>query len=256
MRRSGRRGVPRRDGSRFPINPVKAILGSLYFADFAANDPAMVLNAGNVSSWPNRGSDKAPAIQGTAANQPAFSLTSFNGGPGVTGDGVNDLLVATWNNPIAIGKRPHVWLVMQLIATTNGRVQMEMTQTVVLDRSMQLYNAVANFAAYSDEIPDNFNGSAIDTSRHMIEYGMTASATGRFRVDANAFNGTGTNALTKAAEAMAIFDIKPGGSPANMALARLIMASDEPSAQQKADVRTYLRGNNFPGYTGSNYGIP
>lgn len=52
-------------------------------------------NGASVSSWTDLSAQVDPAVQATGANQPIYNLTSANGFPGVTLDGVNDYLTFT-----------------------------------------------------------------------------------------------------------------------------------------------------------------
>ena len=87
----GRLGHAPRTG----YNPVSA-LGSDLIAYWDANrsDLMTIGGGGAISSWRDikAGYD---AVQGTGAAQPVWSATSFNGAPGVTGDGVDDELTCT-----------------------------------------------------------------------------------------------------------------------------------------------------------------
>lgn len=237
---------------------VGSILGSLYHSDFSAADPAIVLNGGNVSSLPNRGIDGAPAIQSTAANQPAFSATSFNGGPGITFDGVNDSLQAALNSVIAIGQRPFVWVVGQFLALADNFVLLELSQNPETSSGIRIAPVAPNLTAHTDDAgaAETITTIASDTNRHLFGYGLLSTTTGKARIDGSTFNGTLTGALVKAETTLALGSYSTGIAFTNCRLARVILASNEPSSSQLSAMATYLRGTNFPGYTNNSYGTP
>jgi hypothetical protein len=83
----------------FVINPyvfawTPANIATALWLD--ANDAStLTLNGSNVSEWRDKSGQNTHAIQATAANQPAYSATSFFGKPALTFDGSNDTLVIT-----------------------------------------------------------------------------------------------------------------------------------------------------------------
>lgn len=60
-----------------------------------AADASTITIATGVSSWADKSGNGANATEGTTANQPAYSATSFGGLPGITFDGINDTLSVT-----------------------------------------------------------------------------------------------------------------------------------------------------------------
>ena len=75
------------------LNFTPAALGSDLIAWWDSSS-GVVLSGASVTSWTDKVGSLAPA-QGTAANQPQFSATSFSGKPGITFDGTNDNLTVT-----------------------------------------------------------------------------------------------------------------------------------------------------------------
>lgn len=77
-------------------------------------------SSSSVTSWIDRKSGYN-AVQGTSASQPTFSVTSFNGAPGITSDGTDDFLEIE-TSPFPIDANPiEIWAVSQntdIISTT------------------------------------------------------------------------------------------------------------------------------------------
>lgn len=75
-------------------NPVIA-LGSDLIAYWDANRANLITQSGGpVSSWADIVAGY-PAIQGTGSSRPIYSVTGFNGAPGVSFDGIDDTLIST-----------------------------------------------------------------------------------------------------------------------------------------------------------------
>lgn len=92
---------------------IKRELGPLWTPANLAVAPALWLSAdtgvtqaaGAVSNWDDQSANNYQFAQATAANQPAYSATGFNGThPAITADGTNDFLRSSTNfAPIAAG---------------------------------------------------------------------------------------------------------------------------------------------------------
>lgn len=67
----------------------------------AADLSTIILNGSTVSQWNGKAGNNRNISQTLASSQPGFSLTSFNSKPGVTFDGVNDVLVSSFSETFA-----------------------------------------------------------------------------------------------------------------------------------------------------------
>ena len=229
-----------------------SILGSLYHSDFWAIDSGIVLNAGNVSSWPNRGLNGAAAVQATAANQPAYSASSFNGQPGVTFDGVNDSLAATMSTTSPAGARIVVFAAVQLVAApAAASVFLEFGQ--VARTNVMLFGCPvgsgATFggrATLSDGTDEAAGTLTSDTNRHVLTYMLINSNTGRVQEDATLANGTFHGTLDGTKDTIALGSSCAPGGFTNVRYHRIIIAHDPanpgnlPSAGQIAAVQALL----------------
>lgn len=233
-----------------------AILGSLLHADFDAADPGIVLNGGNVSSIPNRGTDSAAMVQATATAQPLYSAAGFAGGPGMVFDGVDDTMLCTFATPIPSGRRPYMWLVCQA-SNTAPTVQI----------AVSLYNAASNallvwwlnrsdVQGFSGQLdPGGPVGGGLVTVAptaagvpHLFEIGYTVGGTAALVFDGSASNAPSANA---AALVSTLPKLRLGAhgdsafAPGAGTIRRIIVANDLPSAAQIAAMRAYLRAQPY-----------
>lgn len=233
------------------ITSPSSILASLYHTDFRADDPFRVMGAGAaVAGLYNYGLDLSDALQGTAGLRPLYGATSFGGrGPGITFDGTDDNLKATCNGLIAAGKRPYVWYVGTLNANTVGFLY-------GIGKPGNTNSGIANVSLVLDaqfEGTNNINGTA-DLSAHLLE--MSWDGTNKLLVDGAVVTAGNAGVLATDVTVMTLGARFDGGQPSSSTMARFIVAADTPSAQQKTDMRAYLRGANHANYTSSSYGLP
>lgn len=236
---------------------LKRIAGALYCAEFRAGDPAITIATG-VSNWPDYNGNGALA-QATGANQPTFSATSFNGGPGVTGDGSNDTLRATLTTAVANGARPYIMIAGSAPSGVNG--------TYFAGLSHAGSGGGASFLAFgfgggkfTSDRKDTVSatttsGAATDTNRHLFECGMTASGTNELVIDGTGYNST--NGGT-AADTLAVFDLFSiyGSFNGSFRAAVVLILNDAPTAQNLTDLRAAFKASTWVGYTGSSLGLP
>ncbi|MFN8791984.1 MAG: hypothetical protein ACK5Y2_11070, partial [Bdellovibrionales bacterium] len=76
--------------------------------------------ATGVSAWRDRGGNGRSFVQPTAANQPAYSATAFFGQPGITFDGVNDVMNLTGINSIIANQTHGVYWVFRRLGNGSG----------------------------------------------------------------------------------------------------------------------------------------
>jgi hypothetical protein len=233
------------------------ILGASLHSEFRANDPLKVLNAGNVQTLHNYGNDASNATNGTANQQPAYLATGFNGGPAFQGDGSNDILVSAFNAPITNTHRPYLWLVMQ-----DGQAGTKYCATV---RDAPLadtwFNVLSDNSGNGDWTSrrvsgaDEFTDSTVSrTGKALVEVGWPVGGTAVITVNGTSVN-NGNIALAHSLSAMELCGFAALSSFNNCIFAHAILASDV-TAQQITNMRAFLRGANFPGYTANSYGLP
>lgn len=251
---------PMRGGGHTIVSPA-TILGLLYHTDFRADDPFRVMNGPtNVQALYNYGLDASDALQAAVLNQPAYGAATFNGGPGITFDGTTDFLQSTFNTPIVSGKRPCVWCVFQRVSSATAKYVATL-QNAGITTALAVRLGATNFEGEKQDAAfvRMDSGVAKDTSRHLMKLCFAVGGTGAMVLDGvttNAANGNATNASLTLTTLGAITLLGVLTQPGNVVLARWIGASDAVTAQQDADMVTYLKGTNFPNYTGSSYGLP
>ena len=136
-----------------------------------ADSPSSItLNGSTVSQWNDKSGNGRHATQATAANQPAYSATGFNGKPAVAFDGINDYIVTNAAD-YSVGA---IFLVYKLNGFSSNRqiYSCRTSPNAILaaasDISFALgcaeYNAtkVANFAANSSYAA--LNGNQVNTA--------------------------------------------------------------------------------------------
>lgn len=238
------------------LRTPRSILGSSLHSDFDARY-GITLNGSTVSSWANQGIDTAAAVQAVAGKQPAYSATSFAGGPGITGDGTDDILVATCAAPFTIGTRPYAWIVGQWIAfggANGGALWLrDAGATQYLGYTASATNHVNRRNDSSGTAATN--GPAVYTTPLLTEIGFTVGGVATMVVDGVATNTVPTGTPTALLTEILIFGYPAGGWFGNFRAARVITATAVTAAQITA-MRAYLRGPNFAGYTGNSYGVP
>lgn len=244
---------------------IARILGSKYSKEHRANDPRIALNVSAVSSWPDYAGNGA-AAQGTAANQPAFSATSFNGGPGITFDGSNDYLDATLTSAVAAGARAYVLTTFARIADGAGGENVTLQEASANNCSLHaLYFAggfVRNYRRQHDGSSDILTSNvALDTNRHCIESANAANGDPTMRIDGvNKITSTTHDYLsTHPYNHLVVGGYIAGGVPGgfgNATIAHIVVANAMPTAQQLADIRAFVTGAHWVGYTSSSLGLP
>lgn len=70
-----------------------AALSPVIWAD-ALDTSTIILNGSTVSQWSDKSGNSRHLIQATASKQPAYSATTFNNKPGITFDGIDDILLS------------------------------------------------------------------------------------------------------------------------------------------------------------------
>lgn len=241
-------------------DPVQAILGAGYFARYRANDPNKSLDgSNNVISLKNMAASGELISQGTAGKRPAWSATSFNGGPGVTFVAAsNTNLQGTMTTPRPINSRSYCWLVTTITGGANKAMAALSTPTNVA--RIVDYDSVAFFGCVrrQDAVTLDIVSSAVayDANRHLLEFGFTAGGTATFVIDGAATNAAHDYLPSAVLDTISLGDLPEGGTAQSGVFCDFIVYAGDPTAGQLAAMRAYLKGANFPGYTGSSYGLP
>lgn len=109
-----------------PPGFTPAALGAKLLGWWNADDVSTITKDGSnlVSSWKDKVA-ALDAVQATGSSQPVHTLTSFNGNPGVTFDGVDDQLTTATQPFPATTSSAGIWVLVQqsaLIADVNQKV--------------------------------------------------------------------------------------------------------------------------------------
>lgn len=229
-----------------------SILGTLLHADFDVADAGITLNGGNVQSIPNRGGDGAPLAQATASLQPAYGATSFAGGPGMTGDGVDDNLICTLNTPIPVGRRPYMWLVYKASSLAlTFQIAGSCSGAAAGPAYMVGWSNRADGSAGGGMDANNGGGAttglvANDTNTHLQEVGPTVGGTAAYVRDAVPTNIAGAASTTLGTAITQIRALSFAGTQLSAGVfRRIIVANDMPSAAQITAMRAYLRAQPY-----------
>jgi hypothetical protein len=214
-----------------PLN----ILGSL--AWWLRADQGITLATG-VSQWSDLSGNGVTFSQGTGTNQPSFVSNAINGRPAVRGDGVNDLLNATFPRS-APGTQPFfVWLIYKGVTFTNGDYilgDLSGAGMVVRQLSPDAIS-VTNGAG----IPSN---SGIPTGSYGRIEILAQNSSGDY-LKCSSSSTTGSNIGNSAgAGTLQLFSSGASASPANVEIAEAFWFRGIPSTYQKAylDAYAYLR---------------
>lgn len=218
-------------------------------------DPALTLSGSNVTAWPCKASN-GDFFQITASRKPLYSATSFNGGPGITGDGaagVNaDLLVATAPTPLVLGDRPYMWIVAQRLSApaafqTIGGLYTGTTTRLFVHRTAagnwQFERRTNSDNVFTDWGPSNANP-------HLFESGFTVGGLDSHAVDAVEINSTATLAIAEGINFMTLFATETATFPANFVVAEVVVSKTDPTPLQKTRMRDYFGSIAYYGLVG------
>lgn len=189
-------------------------------------DTGVTQAAGAVSAWLDRSANAYSFQQATAANQPVYSATGFNGNrAAVTGDGTNDFLRSSVNfAPIAGG-----FIVFAVFDNwSTGRLFRDAG-----DANATLYTA--GTGAFTLFNGDTSNVAVVGTHSdpHIVVFNSGTLANSRVNgAAATAFGVLGTGPVGASGFAMDLFSTG-GTNASNCALADLIMASSMTLADQQ-----------------------
>lgn len=237
------------------------ILGSLYHSDFRADDANRVMAGSNVAGLFNYGLDASDALQAVNSSRPAYSAAAFNGGPGIVFDGSDDLLRSVFNTPIPSGPRPYVWIVGAFDASPNNDgVAVSLHDAAPANAlSFKYLSGHISVKRLDPTGSEDLQSATGGSGRHLSRVGFSAGGTATLVVDKTDSN----NSIRTGAPDQVMTELNLGSVwvgfiavPQKFTLARVILASDTPSAGMLTAMDDYFYGNNVANYTGSNYGLP
>jgi hypothetical protein len=97
-------GIPVRNGLSIGISSYAtlankrawspAVLRPILWTD-ASDTSTITLNGSTVSQWGDKSGNGRNLVQATATAQPGYNATTFNGKPGITFDGIDDILLSS-----------------------------------------------------------------------------------------------------------------------------------------------------------------
>jgi hypothetical protein len=214
----------------------QTILGGL--AWWLRADKGITIATG-VSQWNDLSGNGVNFTQATAANQPTFVSNAINGCPAVRGDGVNDLLSATFPRS-APGTQPfYIWMIYKGVGfTSNDCIIGDFSGAGMVCKqtgttSIFMYNNVTS----------NVNGGVPATGTYgRIEWQFQNSTSDYSKCGATVVTGQSAGNAAGAGT-LQIFSSGASAAPANIEIAEAFWFLGTPSAYRRAylDAYAYLR---------------
>ncbi len=236
-----------------PTGPSFAtILGSIYGGEFRATDPGIIMSGTDVSTWPDMAGNGD--LTGAGAARAVYDATGFNGHPCIKGNGTSSDLRATLSTPIANLSRPYHWAVCEVQTLLGSRYP------------INLLDAIPNGPGY---LTFSFDTAQIRTDmgctvsaelivsavpavvgvRMLLEAGMVTNHIAGLVVNGVPADGANTGQCNGALTRLAMFGLA-GSLFSSLKIAHYIYAKDEPTTQQRTDMRAAFRDSFF------DYGLP
>ncbi|MCI4340176.1 MAG: hypothetical protein L3J73_02770 [Thermoplasmata archaeon] len=267
----GTKETPPVSVSRSALLDAPSVLGALYHSDFDAEHGVTYDGSGHVSAWANQGGHGDAATGSQASADPLYSATSFFGAPGIT-SAEQTQMTATLS-AIPSGNRPYMWIVLGNAVTSSSYVlyyaslhdagfvdeweyieyASELSPAAYVRTFYDLRTdsegasetwACQGSGMFTDEGMTDCDPSStrFDGGKHLVEVGFTENGTATLVVD-----GVGHESPypTGGAASADLVELTIFGAPASSigltaTVARVIVASDQPSSQQIADMRSGL----------------
>jgi hypothetical protein len=239
-------------GTRFFTSPAvwtPVTLGSALKAYFHAADPSV----GAVTTWTDRIQGLAPT-QASASLKPIKSATSFNSTyPGVTGDGVDDLLRTTTNvSLLPTGSTAgEIWMLCQYLgagSTAGGKTLFNYgTSAASSGRQISRTN-VSNVNRFlASDITVQLIDTTTDFSSPAIVQGAWSGITESGRINGAATSPSSTTiaSLNTGTAAIDIFANTSNTNPANCVIAEILVTTALALGEQQQ----------IEGYWAWNYGL-
>lgn len=232
----------RRPGARFNRGRIQervgaattplTILGSL--AWWVRADLGITIGTG-VSAWADQSGNGVNFSQGTGAAQPAFIASAVNGQPAVRGDGIDDVLSATWARA-APGTQPfYVWCIFKQVSWVPSDCLLgdfnatgfTIEQVGVSPALIQACSSIGNS-----------NAAGTVGSYFRLESQNTNSVADYLKIGAT--NVTGTNSGNSAGTGtMQLFALGNGSLIGNFEIAEAFAFLGAPTAPQRAALDAY-----------------
>lgn len=214
----------------------EALLGDDYVADFHAGSLVGVVSDGAaVSTWPNLASNGDAVSTGSA--RPVFGIDGINGRPCVTGDGVDDVMIATLSTAIPSGSRPHMWVVFQSVDAAGGKGYAHLDAATPNENYLKLGTANVPDARWHTSILSTQTSSvaasenSADTEPHVISGGLLADFSDQLKVDDMPFVGLRDPGETTVALTIVRLFADVAGSFGNVRIGRVVVSRSAPSAE-------------------------
>jgi hypothetical protein len=221
----------------------KAILGSL--AWWYRADLGVTIGAG-VSAWADQSGNGVNLTQATGGLQPAFLASAVNGKPAIQGDGVDDLLAATWARVAPSSQPFYIWLVCQQPDWT-AALRTFISDFVATGFFYNQNNVTPQLTSFN-AINSSNNGAATLGSyfRHEMQFGNSVAD----YVKIGATNVTGVNTGDNAGGGtLSMFCRSSGIRHSNVAIAEAFCKLGTPSAGDRASLDSYCAGRYGAGLT-------
>lgn len=233
----------------------KRIVGaSLYVSEYRANDPALVLNAGAVATWPDyAGTNPLTAI---GSKQPLFETAGFNGGPSILGDGVDDALNNASFVGLATAKRPYILVAMQRVSGNSSTLSIMRSNTGNNVDTFEYSGGGWQTIRDDDSGTSATNGfGALNTNRNLMEHGFTAGGTAGLVAFGNGLDTTRTGLTDEALTMVGVLGYPGVVASTNTRVAAYLVLGDEPAAGVKTSLRTAFHNAMWIGYTSSSLSL-
>lgn len=232
------------------ISEFYRIFGKDVAFEGRAYNPANTLNGLNVSALRDYAFN-ADAGQLSAPAQPGYSGSAYRGGPEITFDGISGSLQGSMISSLASGSSPYVFLMMKPESLSSqygfGIDNAGSTNHYLFGVGASNFQSrkLGEFGGDTST-----NGPARDTNgMHFFEGGFTPSGTNALVVDGIGYNtGVASGSINAALDKVNI-GYWPFAGKLNMSFVHGAVIRRIPTAAELLQVRAFLTGANFPGYT-------
>jgi hypothetical protein len=242
--------------------------GDMYHDDFNASLGVSVNGSSRVTQWANQTGDgdafpdvletdrRDPTFAEYTQTKPVYSTTSFGGAPGVTSDHWAEQLGATLTSPIPSGNRPYMWIVIDgaqfnptydlylssLFDTQNGDwpvSEIEIATSIDGSLKWDMWRGDDSDPSCSSTCgwSQILQGSPT-SAKHLVEIGFTTSGTAALVVDGTAYNSDTGGAASLDMAGLWLFGSPESSIGLKVTIARMIVASNQPSASQLSAMRS------------------
>lgn len=213
-----------------PVTPL-TILGSLSW--WVRSDSGITIGTG-VSAWADQSGNAVDFSQGTGGSQPAYAATGGpNGGPIVTGDGVDDILRATHARVAPLTQPFFVWCVFRAEShTLNDVVVGDLGAPGYLFRQA----ASPNYYMYDAVIGNTVALATATWARAEMQF--TGSVADYLKIGSTSVNGT-SSGNSAGGGTVALFGSPSGIQLANVSLVEAFEFAGTPTGPQRAALDAY-----------------